>query len=184
MLANFSQDASKRGSVGEPVPGREVKLAPLEAGSSEGADIGEILVRGPGLFDGYYKPWRLREEVVADGWLRTGDLARRDGDGYFWIIGRIKEVINVGGVKVFPYEVEEVLMSHPAVEEAVVYGVAEPRFGEAPHAKVKLRAGASCTERELLRHVNDKLSVFKSLRGVEFVEEIPKTVTGKPKRTS
>ena len=182
VLVNFSEDPSKRGSVGKPVPGREVKLAPLESDSSEGETIGEILVRGSGLFDGYYRPWRLRDEVLEDGWFRTGDIARRDADGYYWIVGRVKDVINVGGVKVFPREIEELLLTHPAVEEAIVYGVPEARFGEVPHARVKLCSGAVCTERELLLYVNEKLSVFKALHAIEFVDEIPKTVTGKTRR--
>ena len=181
VLANLSDDQNKRGSVGTPVPGYEVKLIAGDMDVS-GGEMGEIYARGPGMFDAYYKPWRLRDEVLEDGWFRTGDLARRDKDGYYWIVGRVKDVINVGGVKVFPYEVEEVLLSHPAVEEAVVFGAPEPRFGEAPHAKVKLRSGAVCTGRELLLYVNEKLSVFKTLRAVEFVDEISKTVTGKPRR--
>jgi long-chain acyl-CoA synthetase len=181
VLANLSEDRKKRGSVGTPLPGCELKL--IGAGTDvSGSEMGEICVRGPCLFDAYYKPWRLREEVLEGGWFRTGDLARRDADGYYWIVGRVKDVINVGGVKVFPSEIEEVLLTHPAVEEAVVFGMPEARFGEAPHAKVKLKAGATATERELMRHVNDGLSVFKWLRGVEFVTEIPKTVTGKPRR--
>lgn len=183
VLVNMGEDPGKRGSVGKPLPGREIKLARLGSDLPEESDAGEILVRGPGMFDAYYKPWRLREEVLENGWFRTGDLAREDADGYYWIVGRVKDVINVGGTKVFPSEIEEALLTHPAVEEAVVYGVAEGRFGEVPHAKVKLRGGARCTERELMRHVNDRVSVFKSLRGVEFVEEIPKTVTGKSRRT-
>jgi acyl-coenzyme A synthetase/AMP-(fatty) acid ligase len=182
VLMNLSQDPGKRGSVGLPVRA-EVKLASEDGSPLEGEASGELWVRGPGMFDAYYKPWRLREEVLKDGWFRTGDLARRDADGYYWIMGRVKDVINVGGTKVFPAEIEEVLLTHPAVEEVMVYGVAEGRFGEVPHAKVKLRAGATCTEREIMRHVNEKVSVFKSLRAVQFVDEIPKTVTGKPRRT-
>jgi long-chain acyl-CoA synthetase len=182
VLANLSGDRKKRGSVGIAA-GMEVKLkVERDAPRKDGAP-GELLVRGPGLFEGYCSPWRLRDEVLDDGWFKTGDLMRRDEDGYYWIVGRTKEVINVGGVKVFPHEVEEMLLTHPAVEEALVFGVAEPRFGEAPHGKVKLRAGAACTERELLRFVNERLSVFKTLRAVEFVNEIPKTVTDKPKRS-
>ena len=183
VLANFNEGINKRGSVGTPVGGYKVMLALGNPGQSEEGPIGELLVHGPGLFEAYYMPWRLRDEVLEDRWFRTGDVARRDADGYYWIVGRTKEVINVGGVKVFPQELEEILLSHPAVEEAVVYGVAEGRFGEVPHAKVKLRAGATCTEREIMRHVNEKVSLFKSLRGVELVAEIPKTVTGKPRRT-
>ena len=182
VMTNFNEDASKRGSVGKPKPSMEVKLVSGKSYSSEGEAMGELFVRGPGMFDAYYKPWRLRDEVLEDGWFRTGDIAQRDADGYYWIVGRVKDVINVGGVKVFPSEIEATLLKHPGVEEAVVYGAPEPRFGEAPHAKVKLRSGAACRQRELLRYVNERLSVFKALRGVEFVEEIPKTVTGKPRR--
>ena len=181
VFINLGRDPSKRGSIGVPVRA-EVKLVSDDGGQLEEESTGELLVRCPGLFSGYYKPWRLRDEVLEDGWFRTGDIARRDADGYYWIVGRVKEVISVGGVKVFPHEIEEVLLSHPAVDEAVVLGAPEARFGEVPHARVKLKAGAVCTERELLLYVNEKLSVFKALRSIEFVDEIPRTVTGKPVR--
>jgi len=179
VLINLSQRPDKRGSTGTPVRA-EVKLAGVE--SVEGEAFGELLVRCGGMFEGYYEPWRLRDEILEDGWFRTGDIARRDADGYYWIIGRTKEVINVAGVKVFPRDLEELLLSHPAVEEALVYGAPERRFGEVPRAKVKLRAGASATEKEILDFANAKLSVFRMLRGVDFVNEIPKTPTGKPRR--
>ena len=182
MAINVNGDVRRRSSIGKLVPQREVKLVSLDSESGAGETVGEIFARGPGLFDGYYKPWRLREEVLEDGWFRTGDIARCDADGYYWIVGRTKEVINVGGVKVFPYEVEAVLLSHPDVEDAVVFGAPEARFGEVAHARVKLNERAKCTQRELLRYANLKLSVFQALRSVEFVEEIPKTVTGKPRR--
>ena len=182
VAVNFSEDVARRGSIGRAVEGYEIKLAPTHDAPSGGDETGELLVRGPGLFDGYYSPWQLRDEVLDDGWLRTGDLARRDADGYYWIIGRVKDMINVGGIKVFPSEIEEVIVSHAMVEEAVVFSAPEPRLGEAPHAKVRLVRGASCSEKDLLQYVNQRLSVFKALRGVEFVEEIPKTVTGKPRR--
>jgi len=182
VFINPGSEPRKRGSIGVPIRA-EAKLS-SDRGEPNGEAVGELLVRSPGMFAGYYKPWKLADEILEDGWFRTGDVARKDADGYYWIVGRTKEVINVGGVKVFPREIEEVILSHPAVEEALVYGAPEPRFGEAPRAKVKLRAGAACAERELLGHVNDRLSVFKALRGVEFVEEIPKTATGKPRRWS
>ena len=181
VLFNLSEQPKRRGSIGNILrPGYEIKLVPVHGTGVEG--IGEILVRGLGMFDAYYKPWRLRDEVLEDGWFRTGDIARRDADGYYWIIGRVKDVINVGGVKVFPREIEELLLSHPAVEEAMVYGVPEARFGEVPRAKVKLRAGVECAEKEILQYANEQLSVFKALRSIEFVDEIPRTVTGKPRR--
>jgi len=178
IMANLNEDKSKRGSVGKISQGYEIKLLAGDAEASGAGIVGEMYVRGPSLFEGYYKPWRLRDEE----WFKTGDVARCDADGYYWIVGRTKEVINVGGVKVFPYEIEEALLNHPAVEEALVYGAPEPLFGEAPHAKVKLVPGMSCTEKELLQQVNRQLSVFKALRGLTFVDEIPKTVTGKPRR--
>jgi long-chain acyl-CoA synthetase len=180
---NISGDPSKRGSVGVPVRA-EAKLLSAGGGLLEGSATGELLVRCAGLCDAYYQPWRSREDVLEDGWLRTGDVARRDGDGYYWIVGRVKEMINVAGMKVFPQDIEEILATHPAVEEAVVFGVPEPRFGEVPHAKVKLHEGAESTKREILSYVNEKVSVFKSLRGVEFVNSIAKTLTGKPQRLS
>jgi long-chain acyl-CoA synthetase len=119
VFINLGQDRSKRGSIGVPVRA-DVKLVSLDRDQLEREATGELLVRCPGLFEGYYKPWRPRAEVLENGWFRTGDIARRDADGYYWIVGRAKEVIDVGGVKVFPYEIEELLLSHPAVEEAVV----------------------------------------------------------------
>lgn len=178
--ANWSEDPQKRGSIGKPAGGYEFRLE--GAPDAPGAAVGELLLSGPGLLDAYYKPWRPRAEILEDGWFRTGDVARRDADGYYWIVGRTKDVINVGGVKVFPYQMEEILAGHPAVEEALVYGAPEPRFGEVPRAKVKLRPGAACGEKDLLQYANAGLSVFKWLRGVEFVDEIPRTVTGKPRR--
>ncbi|HZD41271.1 MAG TPA: class I adenylate-forming enzyme family protein, partial [Terriglobales bacterium] len=128
VLVNFVEAAHKRGSVGKPALGYEVTLMPHPA-VPHAQDRGELCVRGPGLFDAYYKPWRLRESVLEGGWFKTGDLARRDEDGTYWITGRIKEVINVGGLKVFPAEIEALLLRHPEVDEALVYGVPDARFG-------------------------------------------------------
>jgi long-chain acyl-CoA synthetase len=181
VLANLSNEVSMRGSVG--IPARvEVELASEDGTLLAGEATGELLVRGLGLFEGYYRPWRLRDEVLEHGWFKTGDLATRDQAGYYWIVGRTKDMINVGGVKVFPLEIEEVLLTHPEVDEALVFGAAEPRFGEVPHAQVKLVAGSDLSAKELLRYVNQRLSVFKSLRLIELVDHLPKTVTGKVRR--
>ena len=181
VFMNESQDARKRGSIGLPVR-TEVKLLSGDGECLTGEATGELLVRCAGLFDAYYQPWRLRQEVLVDGWFNTGDVARRDADGYYWIVGRVKEMINVAGVKVFPQDIESILASHDAVEEAVVFAVPNKRFGEVPHAKVTLRPGSDCSRKELLTYTNDRLPVFKSLRGLELVESIPKTITGKVKR--
>lgn len=182
VLANFSEDLTKRGSAGRPVPGIDIKL--VSSGSViTGADQpGEIFFRASGMFEGYYRPWRLKDEALEDGWFRTGDLAKRDSDGYYWIVGRSKEAINVAGLKVFPSEVESVLLSHPAIEEVLVFGVTDPLFGEVPHAQVKLAAGVDCTVDELLQYADQRLSVFKVPRNIEFVAAFDKTTTGKLKR--
>ena len=181
VFASTSQDIEKRGSSGVLLPGCEVKL--VNSTSAGASEIGELLVRGSGLFEGYCRPWRLRNEILEDGWFRTGDVARRDSDGFYWIVGRTKDVINVGGVKVFPDEIEEVLLSHPTVDEAVVFGTPDPRFGEVPRAKVALVPGSTCKEKELLDFSNQRLSVFRRLRSIEIVPELPKTPTGKLRRT-
>lgn len=179
VLINTNEDPRKRGSLGVAAPGCDIRL---KEGADEAADIGEIQVRCDGLFHGYYVPWTPREEVLDDGWFRTGDIARKDADGYYWMTGRTKTMINVGAVKVFPDEIEKVLMSHAEVAEALVYASPDARFGEVPHAKVVLRPGSTLNARELLRYANRDLNVFKSLRNVEVVGEFSKTFTGKLKR--
>ena len=180
VFVNVSNDTSKRGAAGVLLPDWQINFG---GGNSPAPnDLGELSVRGPGLFDGYYEPWRIGDEVLVDGWFRTGDLVRRDDDGYFWIVGRSKDLINVGGTKVFPAEIEDLLMRHPDVEGALVYGHSDARFGEVPQAKVKRHAGASVTERDLVRFVNDHLPILKQLRHVEFVADLPRTSTGKIRR--
>ena len=182
VLANFSEDVSKRGSAGKPVPGIDIKLVSAGSVITNADEAGEIFFRASGMFEGYYRPWRLKDEALEDGWFRTGDLAKRDKDGCYWIVGRSKEAINVAGLKVFPSEVEGVLLSHPAVEEALVFGATDPLFGEVPHAQVKLAAGVNCSVEELVQYADQKLSVFKTPRNIEFVAEFAKTPTGKLKR--
>lgn len=177
VFFNVSEAVEKRGSAGVLLNGCAAKL--VDAEGSENPNSGELWVRGPGLFEGYYEPWQPRETVLSDGWFCTGDLARIDAEGNYWIVGRSKYVINVGGSKVFPWEIEDILLSHPAVEEALVFAVADRRFGEVPHAKVKLRRSESCAEGELLRHANSRLSVLKALRRIEFVSALARTSTGK-----
>jgi acyl-CoA synthetase (AMP-forming)/AMP-acid ligase II len=144
---------------------------------------GEILVRCPGLFTGYYSPWTPAESVLEEGWYRTGDIGAKDTEGNFRMVGRTKNIINVGAVKVFPSEIEQILCAHPAVEEALVYGAPDSRFGESPRAKVKLKSAAVCDRNDLLAFVNRQLSLFAALRDLDYVDALPKTVTGKLKRS-
>lgn len=180
VLINTTEDESKRGSLGRSAPNCEVRLRP--AAEAQSAACGELQIRCSGLFTGYYSPWTPRSAVLDDGWFCTGDLVRRDPDGFYWMTGRVKTLINVGAVKVFPSELEDILLTHPAVNEAQVYAAGDARFGEVPHARVVLRPGSARTEKELLQFVNRSLSAFKAVRRIEIVSHITKTQTGKIKR--
>ena len=179
VLINTSEDEGKRGALGIPAANCEVRLS---ADGTASIDVGELQVRCPGLFSGYYSPWTPCSAVLANGWFSTGDLARKDADGYYWMTGRAKTLINVGAVKVFPSELENILLSDMEVKEAHVYAAQDARFGEVPHAKVVLRPGSARTQKELLQHVNRSLSVFKAVRQIEIVNHLHKTQTGKIKR--
>ena len=179
VLINTSEDERKRGAMGIPAPRCEVRLS---ADGAPSPDVGEIQIRCRGLFTGYYSPWTPRAAALEHGWFNTGDIARRDADGYYWMAGRSKTLINVGAVKVFPGELENILLSDAAVKEAQVYAAQDARFGEVPHAKVVLHPGSARTQKELLHHVNRSLSVFKAVRQIEIVNHLAKTQTGKIKR--
>jgi long-chain acyl-CoA synthetase len=168
----------KRGALGRPLPGFEVRIA--DAGP-EG--VGEILVRGPGMFDAYLSPFRPRSACLDDGWFRTGDLGRLDGDGVLFLVGRRKAVINFAGMKVFPAEVEAVLNLHPDVQESCVYGAPHPLFGQIPCARVVLRAGAGrVASAELREFCRRSLALHKVPKQFEQVDRIAKTASGKVRR--
>jgi acyl-coenzyme A synthetase/AMP-(fatty) acid ligase len=166
--------------LGVPAPHCELRLAAV--GQQASSDIGEVQIRCPGLFAGYYSPPTSRSDILQNGWFCTGDIAYKDDDGYYWITGRVKTVINVGAVKVFPSELEDILLSDSDVREAYVYAAEDARLGEVPHAKVVLRTGSPRTQKELLQHVNRSVSVFKAVRRIEIVSDLAKTQNGKIKR--
>jgi long-chain acyl-CoA synthetase len=172
------------GSIGIPLPSTDAKVVALDA-DRELADgeEGELAVAGPQVMRGY---WRREEEsravFTSDGFFRTGDIARRNADGFFFIVDRKKDLINSGGYKVVPREVEEVLFRHPAVAEAVVVGVSDAVRGEAVKAFVVLRPGAAASEAELLEYCRLHLAAYKVPRTVEMRGEIPKTAVGKALR--
>lgn len=148
-----------------------------------GADEeGEIVTRGPNVTNGYESNPKANAEGFAHGWFHTGDQGFMDGDGYLKITGRLKEIINRGGEKVAPVEVDEVLMDHPAVHQAITFAMPHDKLGEDVAAAVVLREGMSVTERELQDHANQRLAAFKVPRRIVFLEEIPKGATGKLQR--
>jgi len=170
----------KAGSIGTPIWGVEVKLIDEDWKTVGGADeVGEIAIRGHNIMKGYYKRPDETEEVMKDGWFRSGDLARRDEDGYYYIVDRAKDMIIRGGFNVYPREVEEVLLTHEDVSLVAVVGVPHESHGEEIKAYVIRNEGASVTEDELVAWSKDQLASYKYPRVVEFRDELPMTATGK-----
>jgi long-chain acyl-CoA synthetase len=171
----------KVGSIGLPFPSTEARIVDLETGERTlpPGETGELVVRGPQVMAGYWNRPQETAAVLRDGWLFTGDVATMDEDGYFRIVDRRKELIKVSGVNVYPREVEEVLMAHPAVAEAAVVGIPHPVRGEVPKAFVVVKAGASVSEAELLAHCRANLASYKVPAEVEIRSELPRTFVGK-----
>jgi fatty-acyl-CoA synthase len=145
----------------------------------DGQTLGEIVVRGNVVMRGYYNDPEATQKVMGDGWFHTGDAAVVHPDGYAEIRDRIKDVIISGGENISSVEVEGVLLRHPAVQEVAIVGLPHEKWGEAPYAFVVLRSGASATEPELIAYTRERLAHFKAPHGVTFVQELPKTATGK-----
>jgi len=181
---NAEKPRDKRHSVGRATPGYEARLAGAGGKDCATGETGEIWLRGPGFLDAYYAPWRTRAEIMRDGWFHTGDMGRFDDEGFLRIVGRRKEIINCGGMKVFPAEIEQTLDAHPAVAESHVYGVPDPELGAVPVARVVLAPGCSAvpTAEQLIRHCRARLSAAETPRRIEFVAAIPRTASGKIRR--
>jgi fatty-acyl-CoA synthase len=170
----------KLGFAGKPYPHVDVALRTPESGAFvDGAGVGELVVRGPNVFAGYWRNSAATEAAFADGWLLTGDVAGRDEEGFYRIVGRIKDMVISGGENVYPAEIEDVLHAHPAVLEAAVVGVPDAQWGEACAAFVVLRDGASATEDELRAHCRERLARFKVPKTVAFLGALPRSSMGK-----
>lgn len=168
---------AKTGSIGLPVWGVEMKL--IDADWNEQQEEGEIAVRGHCVMKGYHNRPEVNAEVIRDGWFRTGDIARRDEEGFYFIIDRSKDMIIRGGYNVYPREVEEVLMTHEAVSLAAVVGVPHDTHGEEIKAFVIPKEGAEVTPEELVDWAKERLAAYKYPREVELRTELPMTSTGK-----
>ncbi|WP_322797887.1 long-chain fatty acid--CoA ligase [Thermoflexus sp.] len=172
---------NKEGSIGIPMPDVDAKIVSLEDGVTElpPGEIGELVLRGPQVFQGYWNRPTETENTLRNGWLYTGDIARMDEDGYFYIVDRKKEVIKPGGYQVWPREVEEILAQHPKIKEVAVAGIPDPHLGEAVKAWVVLHEGQTATAEEIREWCRDKLAPYKIPRHVEFRTELPKSMVGK-----
>jgi len=169
------------GSIGLPLPDTDARIFDLETGKRElgAGEIGELAVRGPQMMKGY---WRNAEEtanVLRDGWLYTGDIARMDENGYFYITDRKKDLIKYKDYSVYPREIEDVLYEHPSVKLCAVVGKPDRVAGEIPKAFVVLKEGANATEAELVGFVNEKVAPYKAIREIEFRKELSMSPAGK-----
>ena len=170
----------KIGSIGLAWPDTEAKIVdPETLGDIPVGEVGELVIKGPQVMKGY---WNMPEEtanVLVNGWLRTGDMARVDEDGYFYIVDRIKDLIKYRGYSVYPREIEDVMYEHPAVKTAAIIGVPDEIAGEIPKAFVVQKEGAETTEEELIEFVRERVAPYKRIRMVEFRDELPMTLVGK-----
>lgn len=173
----------KAGSIGPSIVNVENKVVDAEGNEVAVGEVGELIVRGPNVMKGYYKMPEETAMAIRDGWLYTGDLARQDEDGYFYIVDRKKDMIIVGGYNVYPREVEEVLYAHNAVLEAAVIGLPDTDFGEAVHAYVVLK-DPSVTPEQLQAYCAERLVKYKVPKVIEIIDELPKNTTGKILRRS
>ena len=176
-----SMKTVKVGSIGLPWPDTDAKIMDIETGEKElgVGEVGEVVVKGPQVMKGYWKMADETAAVLRAGWLYTGDIGKMDEDGYFYITDRKKDLIKYKGYSVYPREIEDVLYEHPAVKLCGVIGKTDPVAGEIPKAFVVLKEGATATEEEIMKFVNEKLAPYKAIRELEFRKELPMTLVGK-----
>ena len=180
-VASFNHPHAERkpGSIGTPIAGVELRLVDDEGKDTAPGEVGEIAIRGENVMKGYWQRAEDTEKAIPDGWFRSGDLARTDDDGYFFIVDRKKEMIIRGGYNVYPREIEEALYEHPAVAEVACIGIAHPELGEEVAAAVALKPGATAEVGELRDFVKERVAAYKYPRHLWIVDTLPKGPTGK-----
>jgi acyl-CoA synthetase (AMP-forming)/AMP-acid ligase II len=180
--ANPLAGRKKVGSIGPAAPGVKVRLMDPDGRDVPPGEVGEILVQSQACTIGYWNDPKATAAALQDGWLRTGDLARVDEDGYYWFVGRKKEIIIRGGSNISPLEVEEALYQHAAVREAGVVGVPDSTWGEIVHAYVASQDGSDATEADLKQFLQERIAAYKVPEMIRFVPDLPKGSTGKVDR--
>ncbi len=164
----------KPGSVGLPLSDLEVKIFNDQEQEVPTGEIGEVVIRGPSVMKGYYKDPEATAETLKGGWLHTGDLGKIDADGYVYILDRKKDMIICSGYNVYPREIEELLHTHPDVQEVAVIGIPDPKRGESPFAFIIPKAGKKPSAEEIIQFCRDNLAAYKAIKGVKFVPEFPR----------
>ena len=171
---------AKPGSVGVPMTFQEIKIVDDAGRALPAGEIGEICGRGPLLMSGYYKRPDLTDATLVDGWLKSGDLGYLDEDGFLYLVDRVKDMIVSGGVNVYPRDIEEIMVEHPDVAEATVFGVPDAKWGEAPIGAAVAKAGKRLEPETFLAWVNARVGAkYQRLRDVQVIDDMPRNVAGK-----
>ena len=178
-LDGTPEEVARLASAGQPFPGTDVRLLHDSGNEVDEGGVGEIVVRSPGMMSGYWRKPGETRETIRDGWLHTGDIGRFDRDGYLFIVDRKKDMIVSGGENVYSREVEDVLLTHPAVAEVAVIGVPDPRWGESVKAVVVVREAGAVTEDGLIAHCAQRIASYKKPRSIEFRDALPRLPHGK-----
>jgi acyl-CoA synthetase (AMP-forming)/AMP-acid ligase II len=172
--------AWKPASVGAPLPFFEMRITDPQGNSLPAGEVGEICGRGPILMPGYYKRPDLTQQAIRDGWLHSGDLGYMDEDGFLYLVDRVKDMIISGGVNVYPRDIEEIVVQHPAVRETAVFGAPHEKWGETPVAAVVLKQPGAIAAEELCRWINERVAAkYQRVSGVVIMEDFPRNVAGK-----
>jgi acyl-CoA synthetase (AMP-forming)/AMP-acid ligase II len=182
FLSSAAHDPAlgKLRSCGKSYPGFELRIVDPDGKPVAAGEVGEIVIRSPAVMKGYWNnPEATRAAFFPDGWLRTGDAAYMDDDGFVYVHDRIKNMIVSGGENVYPAEVENALFGHPSIADVAVIGVPDPQWGEAVKAIVVLRSGRSATADETIAHARQRIAGFNVPKSVEFIDVLPRNATGK-----
>lgn len=169
----------KLGSIGTPIENVEMKIVNGDGHQVQPGELGEIVIRGPNVMLGYWNRPFETALVIKNGWFHTGDIGRMDDDGFFYIVDRLKDMVNVSGFKVYPTEVENVIYQHPAIAEVAVYGVADVLKGEIVKANIVLKVGHPTTEEQIIEFCSERMAAYKIPRIIDLVDSLPKNPTGK-----
>ena len=169
----------KEGSIGLPLPYQECRIVDENGAELGNGQVGELALKGENIMLGYFKQEEETQKALVDGWLLTGDMAKKDEEGYIYIVDRKKDMVIVGGMNVYPREVEEVIYQYSKVKEAAVIGLEDKLRGEYVKAFVVLKEGENCTSKELLRYMKERLAIYKLPREIDFIPALPKNSTGK-----
>ncbi len=182
FLIDEERALEKAGSIGQPTAFVDIRIVDSDGEDVPRGETGELLVRGPGVTPGYWENPEAQEEAFTDDWLHTGDVARRDEDGYVYLVDRLKNMFISGGENVYPAEIEAVLNDNPAIAEAAVVGVPDDEWGQVGKAFVVTESGETTTEDDVLAFCDERLASYKVPASVEFLDELPRNAAGKVER--